>query len=281
MAQNALNVYTDLSQETKDKLHDVLGGVVENIQTGAVSEAIKNKNGSGDPEGGSVTYKRFANATLNNKGTARAAAKGSPLKDENVVVNIDTDKEIIEEFQIKDLKLLGIDGLAAKRAANAANRVKAFLDTKFFAVAKSEGTAYDGDSTQPKAIVDDMIVTAKETSSDYIDGIDAEDLCIVLSGTFRKAVKNALDALPNGTEAKNGKIGIYDGIEVFESNRLPSNVHCFVMLKGAVAQPQFLSEYDTEKVPFDDAVALELFSYSGTKALNPEAIYYYAAGSSV
>ena len=281
MAQNALNVYTNLSEETKDKLHDILGGVIENIQTSAVSELIKNRQGSGDPESGSVTYKRFKNATLNDKGTARTAGAGTPLEDTNVIVNIDTDKEVIEELQKKDIKLLGIPALVEKRANNAAKRITAFLDRTFFAVAKSEGNAYAGEATDLKDILDEMIVTAKETQSDYIDGIDADDLVIVLSGTARKALKNDLDELPNGTDPKNGLIGMYDNIEVHESNRLPSCTHIFVMLKGAVAQPWYNSEYDAEKVPFDDAIAVELFNYSGCKALNPEAIYYYGVSASV
>ena len=37
--------YTD--QTTMDNLAEVLDGVIENIQVGAVSEALKNTNGSG------------------------------------------------------------------------------------------------------------------------------------------------------------------------------------------------------------------------------------------
>lgn len=276
MAQNSLNVFTDLAQETKDQLNQILAGVVENIQVTAVSEAIKNKNGSGDPEAGTIQYKRFKNAALKAKGTARAAGKGSPLEDTNILINLNDDKEIVEELQKKDVKLLGIPALAEKRKANFAKRVAAYLDTKFFATARSAGTAYAGESTAVKDIIDDMIVTAKTTSSDYIDGIDAEDLCIVLDAAYRKEMKNSLDALPNGTAPSNGRIGMYDSIEVFESNRLPQGVHAFVMLNGAVAEPWYVSEYDAEKIPMDDAIALENFLYSGAGALNPEAIYYAA-----
>lgn len=275
MAQNSLNVFTDLSQNTKDQLKDVLAGVIENIQVTAVSERIKNKRGSGDPEGGSITYKRFKNATLQAKGTARTAGAGNPLQDENVIINLNDDKEIVEELQKKDIKLLGIPALAEKRKANFAKRVSAYLDTKFFATAMTAGTAYAGTSTAVKDIIDDMIVTAKNTSSDYIDGIDADDLVIVLNAEYRKEMKNALDALPNGTEPRNGLIGMYDSIEVYESNRL-GTAKCFVMLKESVAEPWYVSEYDVEKIPLDDAVALESFLYCGAGALNSEAIYYKA-----
>ena len=52
MAVNTLNIYT--GESTKDNLATVLDGVIENIQTSAVSEAIKNKEGSGDPQGGTI-----------------------------------------------------------------------------------------------------------------------------------------------------------------------------------------------------------------------------------
>ena len=51
-------------KETNDALATVLNGVVDNVQTRAVSEVLKNRNGSGNPEGGVIEYKRFANAVL-------------------------------------------------------------------------------------------------------------------------------------------------------------------------------------------------------------------------
>lgn len=275
--EKALNIADYTNQSTMDNLAEVLDGVIENIQTSAVSEVLKNREGSGDPTSGSVEYKRFANATLEDKGTARAAGAGSKVKAKPVIVNIDDDKEIIEELQLKDVKLYGIDGMAEKRKGNFAKRVIAYLDRKFFATAVNAGTKFErGTLTAEKDILDAMIVQAKSTQSDFIDGIDAEDLAIVLSPAWRKAVKNELDELPNGTVPSNGKIGMYDSIEVYETHRLPEGVNAIVMLKGAVAQPYYLSEYAAEKVPFDDAIALETFLYSGSKALVDEAIIYDA-----
>ena len=281
MAQKSLNVLID-GTSTKDDLAVVLDGVLENIQVSAVSEAIKNKEGSGSPQAGTVNYKRFANATLADKGTARQAGKGSAIEAKTIQVNIDTDKEIVEEVTTKDIKLYGIAGMAQKRANNQSKRISAFLDRTFFDVAVKAGTQFTrGSLTAPKEIIDAMIVKAKNTSSDVIDGIDAEDLVLVLDGSYRKALKNDLDALPNGTKPENGRIGIYDNIEVFESNRMPENVHAIIMLRGAVAQPYFVSEYDFEKIPLDDNYAIENFLYCGTKALMEETITYDKTTASV
>lgn len=280
--QAALNIADYTDQTTMDNLAEVLDGVIENIQVGAVSEALKNKQGSGDPEGGSVEYKRFVNATLENKGTARAAGQGAKVIAKPVIVNLDDDKEIIEELQLKDVKLYGIDGMAEKRKANFAKRVIAYLDRKFFAEAKASGAKFNrGGLTDAKEIIDAMIVAAKETQSDFIDGIDAEDLALVVNGTYRKALKNELDKLPNGTAPSNGAIGMYDSVITYESNRMPAGVNCFVMLKESIAEPNYLSEYGAEKVPFDDAIALETFVYSGIETLVPEAIIYDSESASL
>ena len=280
--QASLNIADYTNQETMDNLAEVLDGVIENIQTSAVSEVLKNTNGSGDPEGGSVEYKRFANAELKAKGTARTEGKGEKVKAKPIIVNLDDDKEIVEELQIKDVKLYGIDGMAEKRKANFAKRVIAYLDRKFFAEAVNAGTQFNvGSLTTAKEIIDAMIVSAKETQSDFIDGIDAEDLALVVNGTYRKELKNDLDELPNGTAPQNGRIGMYDSLEVFETNRLPSGINAVVMLKGSIAEPRTISDYQAEKVPFDDAIALETFIYSGVQALSPEAIIYTGSVASL
>ena len=247
--QASLNIADYTDQTTMDNLAEILDGVVENIQTSAVSEALKNRNGSGNPEAGSVEYKRFVNAELKAKGTARTAGKGDKLIAEPIIINVNDDKEIIEELQLKDVKLYGIDGMAERRKANFAKRVVAYLDRKFFEVAVSAGSQFDTTGLSgAKAIIDGMIVAAKETQSDFIDGIDAEDLAIVVNGTYRKELKNDLDELPNGTAPSNGRIGMYDSVEVFESNRLPQGINAVVMLKESIAQPNYLSEYNAEPV---------------------------------
>lgn len=273
--EKTLNIADYLTPEVMDNLAETLDGVVENIQTSAVSEALKAKNGSGDPTTGSVEYKRFANAQLKDKGTARAAGAGEKVKAKPVIINLDDDKEIIEELQLKDVKLYGIDGMAEKRKKNFKDRVRAYLDRKFFSYASEVGTKVErGTLTEASDIIDAMIVKAKNTSSDFIDGIDAEDLALVVNGTYRKALKNKLDELPNGTSPENGAIGMYDSLVTYESNRLPEGVNCFVMLKESIAFPNYLSDYDAEKIPFDDAIALETFLYNGIGALAEEAIYF-------
>lgn len=273
--QSSLNIADYLNDTVMDNLAEILDGVIENIQAGCVSEALKAKNGSGDPTTGSVEYKRFANATLQEKGTARTNGKGNKVKAKPVVVKIDDDKEIIEELQEKDLKLYGVDGMAKKRSANAKNVIKTYYDRKFFKIARDAGVQVarvSGDTT--KKIVDRLISTAKVTKNDFVDGVDEELIALVVNTSYKSDIKDYLDSLPNGTSPSNGAIGMYQSVITYESNRMPSDVPAMVMLKEAIALPNYTSEYEAEKVPFDDAIALELFAYSGGEALVPEIILY-------
>ena len=137
---NALNIYID--QDTKDKLAESYGNVIDAVQKGAVSEQIKNKNYSGDPSTGSVEIDRFNNASVDALGTARTAAKGKSLiNGGKVTINIDTDKEIVEELAKKDVELYGLASMAEKRKDNHAKRMIAYLDTQFFAEAETAGSS--------------------------------------------------------------------------------------------------------------------------------------------
>lgn len=273
--EKALGINVHGQGTTKDDLALVLDGVVENIQTRAVSESLKARNGSGHPAGGTVEYKRFANAVLEDYGTARSGYKGANVVAKPIKILIDTDKEIIEEFAIKDVELYGIKALVERRKTNIERRLSAFLDREFFARAVADGTAFDRNGeTDIVKLVDAMIVKAKSTTSDFIDGIDAEDLAFVVSPEWRKALKNHLNELPQGTPAENGLIGTYDSVDFHESHRLGTGVNGIIMLKEAVAQPYLLSEYGVEKIPFVNAVALESYISKGDGVLAPEAVLY-------
>ncbi len=277
ITQEALNIMMQ-DGTTKENLKQVLSGVLENVSARAVSEQIKAKNGSGTPEGGVIEYKRFVNAELKDKGTARKAGEGDKLKAKPVKVYIDTDKEIVEELQGKDVKLYGIDGMAERRKVNHQSAIVRYLDREFFAKVL-EGTKVEAKESIQDTI-DDLLYKARNLQNDFIDGIESDMLVIVVDSTYRKGMKKILDELPNGTDPKEQAIGMYDSVRVYESIRMPAGVRCVVMMDGAIAQPYYVSEYGAEKVPFDDAVALEDFLYKGTKALMEDTIFYVQDGAS-
>lgn len=274
----SLSVLVDASPATQEYLAEKYAGVIANVQKMTTSGRIKNTDLSGDPEAGTVTAKRFVNATSQAYGTARAAGAGNKVKDKEVTIPIDQDKEFVEEIEEKDIKLLGVDGLIDKRSKNHAMRLAAELDEKFYLQAKTEGTAFTPAAgvTAIQDIVESAIVTLETLKNNYIDGLDRSMLTVVMSAETYSAMRSYLDTVVNtNVDTTSEEFFVFHGVKVFSSTRLPAGVKFIVMMDGSVAQPVMSHPYKAERIPLSDAVALELFFYYGTKAVTPETILYY------
>lgn len=268
-----------LDPEGKMLLAEAYDGVLENVQKTTVSGRIKNTDLSGDPTAGTVEAKRFANASSQEYGTARTAGKGNAVKGKTVTIPIDTDREFIEEVEQKDISLLGVDGLIAKRSANHAMRLAAELDEAFFAECYSSGTEFTPDVsvTDIEEILEDMIVDLEETKNDYIDGIPRNMMFMTLDVRTYSAMRKKLDTITHGNvDTTQESFLAFHGVPVVSSNRLPSGVKAILQVEGSVAQPIRSTAYSAEKIPMSEAYAIELFFYYGTKAVTPETITYYA-----
>lgn len=269
--QDALSIYTDSS--TKDKLAETYGEVIEAVQKGAVSEQIKNKNYSGDPSTGSVEIDRFKNATVNDLGTARTNTKGDKLINSGkVTINVDTDKEIVEELAKKDVKLYGLDGMAEKRKVNHTKRMIAYLDTEFFKTAVEEGTELKNvTETSIEDVLEALIQSVEGTVNDFVDGVDRDMLVLVVKPNVYGKIRNYIDRV-DGTE---GIAEYFHNVKLFSNHRQTKDAIC--MIDGAVAQLVTTDEYDAEKIPLSNDIALELFFSKGTKAVMPDLIKYIAS----
>lgn len=271
--QDALSIY--INDETADKLAETYGEVIEAVQKGAVSEQIKNKNYSGDPTTGSVEIDRFKNATVNDLGTARTAGEGDKLKNTGkVTINIDTDKEIVEEIAKKDLKLYGIDGMAEKRKVNHTKRMIAYLDNEFFAKAEAEGTLVTptAQATDVAKKLEELIVSVETTVNDWVDGVDRDMLVVTVTPTIYSQLLNYIDSVPNPINGLDEDM--FHKVRIFSNHRQTKSMIC--MIDGAVGQPVVSDQYDAEKIPLSNDIGLELFFSKGTKAVMPDLIKYIA-----
>lgn len=269
--QDALNIY--ISDEEKDKLAETYGEVIEAVQKGAISEQIKNKNYSGDPTTGSVEISRFSNAKVNDKGTARTNGKGDKLKNSGkVTINVDTDKEIVEEFTKKDLKLHGVSGIAEKRKTNHIKRMIAYLDTQFFAKAEEEGTllTIPAEITALAEKLEALIQSVETTVNDWVDGVDRDMLVLTVTPAVYGKLANYIDSVPNSINGLNDEI--FHKVRIYSNHRQTKDAIC--MIDGAVGQLVTTDEYDAEKIPLSNDYGLELFFSKGTKAVMPDLIKY-------
>ena len=274
----SLNVLLDGSSDGKMLLKEAYDGVIANVQKGTISSKIKNTDLSGDPSAGTVEAKRFVNASSQVYGTARGAGKGTAVKGKTVTVPINVDREFVEEVEQKDIKLLGVDGLVAKRSANHAQRLVAELDTAFFAEGKTAGTQFKPASTMTdiKDIVEAAILQLEKLKNNYIDGLDRSMLSITFDPDTYSAMRMYLDTVMNtNVDTTTEEFNMYHGVKCYNSNRLPSGVKFEIMMDESIAQPVMSDVYTAEKIPLSDAVGIELFFHYGTKAVTPDTILWY------
>ena len=274
----SLNVLLDGSDSGKMLLKEAYDGVIANVQKNTVSSRIKNTDLSGDPDSGTVEAKRFANASSQDYGTARTAGKGNAVKGKTVTIAIDQNKEFIEEIEEKDIRLLGVDGLIAKRSANHANRMAAELDQKFFEVGKTEGTQFKPAAavTDIQAIVEAAILQMEKLKNNYIDGLDRSMLSITFDPDTYSAMRMYLDTVVNtNVDTTTEEFNMYHGVKCFSSNRLPAGVKFEIMMDESIAQPVKAVPYTAERIPLSEAVAVEMFYYYGTKAVTPDTILWF------
>lgn len=274
----SLNVLLDGSESGKMLLKEAYDGVLENVQKQAVSVQLKNTDLSGDPTAGTVEAKRFVNSASHDYGTARTTGKGNAVKGKTVTIPIDTDKEFVEEIEDKDIKLLGVDGIVAKRSSNHAMRMAAELDEKFFAVGKTSGTQYKPAKavTSIQEIVENAILLLENLKNDYIDGLPRDMLRIVFDAETYSQMRMYLDTVVNtNVDTTTESFVMYHGVRCYSSNRLPSGVKFEIMMNESIAQPVMSQAYSAEKIPLSNAVAIELYFNYGTKAVTPDTIYWY------
>lgn len=273
MAINSLNVLLDPTG--KMLLAEISKGIIENYQGTAISAQLKNVELSGNPDAGTVKARRFQNATSQAYGTARAAGKGQSIKGKDVTVDIDQDREFVEELEEKDVNLLGVAQTVTQRAANHRVQLVSELDTAFFLEGQTSGTAYTAPSgvTAPQDVLEDAILTLETLKTPYVDGIPRQLMNLVLSPSYYSQVRKYLDTVTNtGITTQTEDFVNYHGVRVFKSLNLPTGVNFELMVKGAIAQPVMMNQYQAERVPLSDAVAVEMFYYYGTKAVTPELV---------
>jgi hypothetical protein len=263
-----------LESTGKDFLAEEYGKVIENIGKNTISGILKNKDLSGDPTAGSVEAKRFVNATSAEYGTARSANKGSAVKAKPVTISIDTDREIIEEVEEKDVKLYGVSNVISRRIGNHEKVMARDLERAFFSAAASAGSALSTDKTAINEKIEALIQQIETTKNDFVDGVDRDMIAIVCDTATYGELRNFLDKDANNANVNTAaaEFGTFHGVKVYSSVYLPSGVEAIGMVEGAVAQPVLPTISDAEKIQLSNAYGFGMFYSYGTKAVMPDLI---------
>ncbi|RRC92728.1 hypothetical protein EII25_03380 [Erysipelotrichaceae bacterium OH741_COT-311] len=257
----------------KLKLEAKYQTALTNVFATLLSHKIKNTDLSGDPTSGSVIAKRFVNSKAKDYGTARGANKADALKGADVVVKIDKNKEIVEEVEQKDTRMLGVDGLINKRIDNHRKVLALELEKAFFAKADEVATNVEmAGVTDIADKLDKVINTLKDVKNDYVEGVDVEDIEITLNTKAFTAMRKKLDGLnTSNVDTAKRSFGYFHGVKVSE-NRHQTN-ECLAMRKESIAQPVHVNVLNQGRIPLSDAYGFGLFFYYGTEAVTPDLIF--------
>lgn len=256
-----------------DYLAEKYGETIENIQSKNVSAQIKNTDLSGNPESGTVEAKRFANATVNAYGTARAGGAGTKIKAKPVIVAIDKDREIIEEVEEKDVSLYGVEAVVEKRIKNHEMRMGKDMERDFFDVMSGTGDVYTTTETDIKAKVEAAIVALEKTKNEWVDGVDRMFMTVIANADTYSALQGEIDKLPNAaTDSAAAEIEVYHGTKIRKSTDLPDGVEFIVQVDGSVAQPVRYTLSPAAKIPMSNAYSFGIFYSFGTKEVSPDLV---------
>ena len=275
----ALSIYQ--TNEAKAYLRNVVVGIFENIGKATLSGRFKSKNADLSQAAGSYEFKRFANATSQEYGTARAAGAGQKIIAPSITVNMDVNREIVEELNLFDGQSFTqetFEGFVNRRKNAIELAVQRELDRSFFSVIAEEGTNSGISIDLTKNIVsqlEDLFIKLEETKNDYVDGVDRELMALILSPKLYGKVKTELNDVYNfsGTVEEGTFKGI-NGVAAFSSNRLPAGVDFELITMDSVAQPVLITGTEVEKIQLSNDYAVETFYRLGSKVLAPELTLY-------
>jgi len=287
---DALSIYLE-NGTTKAYLKNVLSGIFENYQKEALSARFKSKNANLNRAAGSYEFKRFANSTVRDYGTARTAGKGDKIIAPPITVNLDKNKEIVEEVNFFDADGSftdeGFKAMVERRKTNFELSVTDFLDLDFFSVAKAGGTAAtalgvtDLDSTksfkrQIETLIGKFEKTGKNgTENKYVRGIDRRYMALILDSSLYGLVKDELNDCRNFSQMiSDEKFTGINGVACFSSVNLPDGVDYELMTMDSIAQPVLPSGFEFEKIPLSIEYAMEMFFRYGSKVLAPELVLH-------
>jgi hypothetical protein len=281
MGYDAINILA--SDEGKAKLAVEFRGVLENIQAKTLAMQLRSTDLSGDPKGGRIEVKKFKNFESAEYGTAASGRGDTALKEKIAYIDIDKDREIIKDIEEKDAKLYGVDDLVGKVGTNAEKTMTRELDKAFFTYAESVATAYtpgEGETTILD-ILDGAVTELNELSNDYIDGVDDEDIVIVLNSANYKKVRRYLDSVANSNvNSTEGTFRTLHDIQIEKAVRLPDGCGGLIMIKNIIGLPVLVNGVNTEKVQKRNAVSAQLFYDYGVGTATPEGILKISDGSS-
>lgn len=253
--------------------------LVKEVSTKALSMRLKNTDVEGAiVGGGTVKVNRLNMAVTKDAGTARGAGAGEKIKNSPAFINIDHNKEIVEEIEASDLNKTSIPQIIEKRRKNHVASMTYELDRAYFTALQDSATTVDTSSyTEVADRLLALIEHLESLKNDFVDTVDRSFMVLTLAPKWYDMLqKDYIFTLPNpaGQDTK-----MFHGVEVLPAPR--QSFDAIVQVKGSIAEPVAVRQYTPEKINLADAVAIELFYDYGVGAVTPDLVFATALDSSI
>ena len=262
-----------LENSSQDKLAERYGMVIANIQKNLISSQLKNTELSGTPGAGSLEAKRFTNTASKAYGTARGNHAGDKVVARPVTVNIDVDREIVNEVEQKDVTLYGVADLVDRKATQNEKTMARELERAFFSQAVTAGTAKTLTGATIEAKAEELVQAVETVSNTFVDGVERDMIALVLTPSLYGQLRTYFDKVEQGN-ATAENVGHYHGVRVYSSTYMPSGIDAIVMCEGSIAQPVVPTLLPAAKIELSNAIGFGIFFSYGTKAVMPDLIFY-------
>jgi hypothetical protein len=271
---------------TADDLKLQYGKVQGTIAAKFSFRDLVNVNYLNEPiKGGTVEVARVKTATSQAYGTARTAGSGNKLENNSADVKIDTDREIAEEMNAKDLKLwnkLGDIAVLENRKDNFALAMGIELEKAYYVKLQQLAVAnglvnVSGESTlQDKLAL--LIQTLEAVENDNVEKVDRSMMVLTLSSKWYDELEeyfvNLENPISGRTDAK-----AFREVEVRRATR--QGFDAIVQVVGSVAQPVVFDEFYTAKPTFSNDRYAYMSYYFGTGGVMPELVFACALDSDI
>ena len=123
-----------------------------------------------------------------------------------------------------------------------------------------------------------LVLKLHTTKNDFVDGVEKEDIHVVLSPEAYEEMRDYIDTKANANvQTDIEEFGKFHGVWVYSNNHQPEGVEMIAMCFASIAEPVRPSEYRANKLDMSDAYSIGMPYYYGCEPVMPDLIYYSKA----
>lgn len=261
------------TSEGRELLSLKIGGVIKNLQKSMLWYKYRNTNIIGDPNAGTVEFKRLSNqVSLEYIPGNGNASNAMPIVANPIQLNMHIHRSLISRVEGSDVLYYGVEGLIDRQMENNQRTMNRDFERNFWGAGLSytSRTEYDADADIVD-VIDEAINAIESTRNQWVDGVERDELGLILTPALYTSLQKHIDKLPGIGGKQYDK---FHGVEVDTSIYLPNSAKFCVIHKGAIGQLFRVFPDDAGKFPATNTYHFGLIYDLGAVAVEPELIKF-------